>query len=198
MNEELEVASDPLLTLERWHAAARAHGAVEPDAMTLATATKEGRPAARVVLFKGLADGKIEFVTNYKSRKARELDDNPSVALVFFWIEIQRQIRVEGRAARGQASESDRYFRTRSRESQLAAWASDQSEIIETPFELELRYRALEERFALGPVERPPHWGLYDVYAESLEFWSSRPHRLHDRTRFRRTPSGWERDKLFP
>ena len=200
MNREIEFDADPLVTLARWHAEARTQGAVEPDAMTLATATLDGRPSARIVLFKGIADGKIQFVTNYGSRKGRELTDNPALALVFFWVEIQRQVRVEGRAQPSSAVESDRYFATRPRESQLGAWASEQSQVIASRDELELRYATVEQRFDGRAVERPPTWGLFGVIPETIEFWSSRPHRLHDRTRYRRLSAGapWERDLLCP
>jgi pyridoxamine 5'-phosphate oxidase len=198
MNLDLELDPDPLTTLVRWHADARACGESEPDAMTLATATPDGRPSARIVLFKGVTAGKIQFVTNYASRKGRELDRNPAVALVFYWIGSQRQVRLEGRALRAASADSDRYFRSRPRESQLAAWASDQSEPVESRAALEARYAAALERFAGISVERPPHWGLYDVTPEVVEFWSSRPHRLHDRVRFTLSGSSWRRERLFP
>jgi pyridoxamine 5'-phosphate oxidase len=198
MNPELEFDADPLQTLARWHDEARAHGALEPNAMTLATATPDGRPSARIVLFKGIVDGKIQFVTNYASRKGRELEANPAVALVFFWVEIQRQVRVEGRAERSSEADSDRYFESRPRESQLGAWASEQSEVIASRAELEARYAEVERRFHDRSVTRPPNWGLYAVEPESMEFWSSRPHRLHDRTRYRRLAGAWTRDLLCP
>lgn len=189
---------DPLVTLQRWYEAARAHGAVEPSAMTLATAAPDGRPSARIVLYKGAVDGKIQFVTNYGSRKAREIDTNPAVALVFFWVETLRQVRVEGRAERAGDAESDRYFATRPRESQLGAWASAQSAVIGSRAELEARLVEVEARFRGRPVERPPHWGLYAVTPSSFEFWSSRPHRLHDRTQYLRSEGGWTTRLLCP
>ena len=193
----MELDPDPLLTLTRWHAEARERGAVEPNAMTLATVS-DGRPAARIVLFKGLSAGKIQFVTNYESRKGREIDANPRVALVFFWVEIMKQVRVEGRAERASAEESDRYFASRPRESQLGAWASDQSRIALSRDELDARFAATERRFEGIRVERPPHWGLYSVVPEVVELWSSRPHRMHDRLRYQRLGTSWSVDRLFP
>lgn len=198
MSLDAELDPDPLSTLVRWHAEARARGALEPDAMTLATATPDGKPSARIVLFKGLVAGKIQFVTNYASRKGRELDDNPRVALVFLWIESLRQVRVEGLAARGSEQDSELYFQSRPRESQLAAWASEQSERVESRAVLEARYAAAAERFAGTSVARPPHWGLYEITPERLEFWSSRPHRLHERVEFTRAAEGWRRALLCP
>ena len=188
---------DPLLTLTRWHSEARARGAVEPDAMTLATAS-DGRPAARIVLFKGLSAGKIQFVTNYESRKGREIEANPQVALVFFWVETMKQVRVEGRAERASADESDRYFASRPRESQLGAWASDQSRVAVSREELEERFAATHARFEGKVVERPAHWGIYSVIPDVVELWSSRPHRLHDRLRYQRHGASWSVDRLFP
>ena len=198
MNLELEFDTDPLVTLVHWHAAARERGAIEPDAMTLATATPDGRPSARIVLYKGIVDGKIQFVTNFDSRKGRELAANPAAALVFFWIEIQRQVRIEGRAEKSSEADSDHYFQTRPRESQLGAWASEQSQVIAARSELEARYAEVERRFQGQSVPRPPNWGLSGIVPESVEFWSSRPSRLHDRTRYRRTAGGWVRDLLSP
>jgi pyridoxamine 5'-phosphate oxidase len=189
---------DPLAILRRWHDDARQAGALEPDAMTLATATQDGRPSARVVLYKGQEGGSVHFVTNYRSRKGREIDANPQVALVFFWPEIMRQIRIEGRVEKATESESDAYFRSRSRESQLAAWTSAQSEVIDSRATLEARFREAEERFAGGEVPRPPHWGVYAVAAGAVELWISRPHRLHDRFSYRLGDAGWAVARLSP
>jgi len=189
---------DPLAILTEWHDRARAAGAAEPDAMTLATATREGRPSARVVLYKGQNEGRVRFVSNYDSRKGREIEDNPNVALVFFWVEIMRQIRIEGVAERAADLESDAYFRSRARESQLGAWASPQSEEIGSRATLEARFREAEARFAGREVKRPPHWGLYEVTAHTAELWISGAHRLHDRFVYRRSDAGWSVTRLSP
>lgn len=189
---------DPLDLLRRWHVEAKAAGSPDPDAMSLATASQGGAPSVRIVLYKGSEGGRIRFVTNYESRKAREIEGNPRVALAFYWPELLRQIRIEGRATRAPTAESEAYFAARPRESQLGAWASPQSQIIGSRSELEARLAAAEERFRGGPVERPPHWGMYLVEPTEVELWIGVPHRLHDRFRYRRADSGWECVRLAP
>jgi pyridoxamine 5'-phosphate oxidase len=190
--------SDPLAILATWHGEARQAGAREPDAMTLATATRDGEPSARTVLYKGQAGGRVHFVSNYKSKKGREIEDNPRVAIVFFWAEIMRQIRIEGRAEKASEHESDSYFRSRSHESQLGAWASPQSEVISSRATLEARFHEVESRFAGAEVPRPPHWGVYEVIPATVELWISRPHRLHDRFLYGFTEAGWSSVRLSP
>jgi pyridoxamine 5'-phosphate oxidase len=190
--------SDPLALLVTWHQEALKIGAREPDAMTLATATRDGRPSARVVLFKGLAAGRLQFVTHYGSRKGREIEANPEVALVFFWPELMRQVRIEGRASRAAEGESDAYFRSRPRESQLGAWASSQSEVVPSRAVLEQRFAEAEARFLGRDVDRPPGWGLYQVEARSVELWLSAPHRLHDRFQYEREGEVWTLARLYP
>lgn len=191
-------AADPLATLVSWHAEAAQAGARDPDAMTLATATAEGRPSARIVLFKGLAGGKIQFVTHYTSRKGREIEHNPEVALVFYWPELGRQIRVEGRAAPATAVESDRYFQSRPRASQLSAWASTQSEPVASRALLEQRFAQAEARFQGRDVERPSGWGLYQVEPRTIELWISGADRMHDRFSYTREGAGWAIARLCP
>lgn len=190
--------SDPLAVLVDWHREATGSGAREPDAMTLATATATGRVSARVVLFKGIREGRVQFVSNHASRKGREIAENSRVALVLFWPELMRQVRIEGRAELAPADVSDAYFRIRERASQLGAWASDQSAPIGSREQLEARYRAAEARFEGREVERPEGWGVYWVTPRSIELWLSRPHRLHDRFLYERAGESWLISRLCP
>src|SRR5262249_44666341 len=152
-----------------------------PHAMTLATATPDGAPSARVVLLRGLSAEGFTFFTSYEGRKARELADNPRAALLFYWARLERQVRVEGSVERASAQASDDYFRTRPRGSQLGAWASRQSAVLPSREALEREWAELEARYAGQEVPRPPSWGGYVVRPASLEFWQGRPSRLHDR-----------------
>lgn len=189
---------DPLVVLNTWYEEARLSGAPLPDAMTLATATGDGRPSARIVLFKGILRGGIFFVTNYGSRKAQELDANPRAALVMHFAAAERQVRVEGRVERSSEAESEAYFASRPRGSQLGAWASPQSQPIASRAELEQRTRELEARFADAPVPRPRDWGGYLVLPERIELWLGRPDRLHDRFVYSRREDGWSVQRLAP
>ena len=187
--------------LNAWYEEAARSGAPLPDAMTLATATKDGEPSARIVLFKGILRGGVFFVTNYRSRKARELDENPRAALVMHFAAAERQIRVEGTVERCTPAESDAYFASRPRGSQLGAWASPQSTIIETRDELHQRLRETEARFAGKDVTRPESWGGYLVIPHRMELWLGRPDRLHDRFQYRPAPAGdgtWIITRLAP
>jgi pyridoxamine 5'-phosphate oxidase len=167
--------------------------------MTLATATPDGRPSARAVLLKGIDARGFAFFTNYESRKGRELDANPCAALVLLWIPLQRQVRVTGSVARLDAEESDAYFATRPRGSQLGAWASEQSRPLPDRVELERRWEAVDERYGGGAVPRPPHWGGYRVEPDEIEVWQGRANRLHDRFAYTRTPDGgWTHVRLQP
>lgn len=189
---------DPLVVLNTWYEEARLSRAPLPDAMTLATATGDGRPSARIVLFKGILRGGIFFVTNYGSRKAQELDANPRAALVMHFAAAERQVRVEGRVERSSEAESEAYFASRPRGSQLGAWASPQSQPIASRAELEQRTRELEARFADAPVPRPRDWGGYLVLPERIELWLGRPDRLHDRFVYSRREDGWSVQRLAP
>jgi pyridoxamine 5'-phosphate oxidase len=201
MSDELsehDLLADPIALVRRWFADAQAAGIEQPDAMTLATVGADGRPSARAVLLKGIDRRGFAFFTNYESRKARELDANPHAALVLLWIQLQRQVRVGGRVERLSPEESDAYFATRPRGSQLGAWASRQSEPLPDRAALEARWAALEERYASGVVPRPPHWGGYRVEPDEIEVWQGRANRLHDRFRYRRSADGWSRERLQP
>lgn len=202
-----ETHDEPLDVIDAWIAEAAALGVALPEAMTLATVSEEGAPSARIVLYKGRSGGAarpggsgdgLAFFTNYESRKARELEKLPRAALVFHWASLQRQVRVEGTVEKVSAEESDAYFATRPRESQLGAWASPQSESIDSREVLEEGYEEVERRFEGQTVPRPPHWGGYRVIAERVELWIGRGGRLHDRYLFVKTSAGWKRSLLAP
>jgi pyridoxamine 5'-phosphate oxidase len=197
--DETTVDRDPIKQFRRWFDDAIASGSRLPESMTLATATATGKPSARVVLLKQVDEAGFVFYTNYRSAKAKELNDNPQAALVFYWIGLDRQIRVEGRVARVSASESDEYFKTRPRESQLGALASPQSEVIEGREVLEERLRTLEEEYRDREVPRPAHWGGYRLKPERIEFWENRSGRLHDRIAYDLQADGsWTIARLAP
>jgi pyridoxamine 5'-phosphate oxidase len=190
---------DPLQQFRTWLAAAReAAGDSEPTAMVLATATPDGAPSARVVLLKDLDARGFVFFTNYDSRKARELLANPRAALAFHWHTLRRQVRVEGRVERVEDAVSDAYFATRPIESRLGAWASPQSEPIEDRAWLEQRVRERIAMYRHGEVPRPPFWGGFRLLPGVIEFWESRPDRLHERTRYTRAGPGWRAELLAP
>jgi pyridoxamine 5'-phosphate oxidase len=193
------VDRDPMKLFRNWFDAAITSGSRLPESMTLATATKDARPSARLVLLKQVDEAGFVFYTNYRSAKAKELDENPQAALVFYWVGLDRQVRVEGRVERVSAVESDEYFRTRPRESQLGALASPQSEVIESREVLEQRLRELEEEYRDREVKRPSHWGGYRLHAERIEFWENRPGRLHDRIVYDLQADGsWSINRLAP
>ena len=190
--------SDPLAQLAAWYEGAVAAGVVEPEAMALATATPDGAPSARFVLLKGIDARGVEFYTNYESRKGRELAANPRAALAILWKPLQRQVRLEGGVEPLTPAESDAYFATRSRGSQLGAWASRQSEPIPDREWLDERLAELELSYP-REVPRPPHWGGYRLVPSAIEFWEGRPNRLHDREEFTRAPDGsWRARRLSP
>lgn len=195
---ESDAGEEPFALFRRWFSTALEADLPEPNAMTLATVGPDGKPSARIVLLKALDDRGFTFFTNYTSRKGREMDGNPGVALVFLWHELERQVRVEGRAERVTDAESDEYYRVRPLGSRLGAWASPQSEAIPNREFLEQQHAEFLAKFPDGEVPRPPHWGGYRVLPEVIEFWQGRPNRLHDRIRFRKMGTNWLRERLAP
>jgi len=201
ISEELDeqtIDRDPINQFKRWFADAVASGMKLPEAMTLATATRDGKPSARVVLLKDVDTDGFVFYTNYRSAKARDLEANPQAALVFYWSQFDRQVRVEGTVERVSAEESRTYFKTRPRESQIGAWASPQSDIIENRELLETRVAELEQLYGDGEIECPEHWGGYRVKPTRIEFWKGRLGRLHDRIVYERAGTQWNINRLAP
>jgi pyridoxamine 5'-phosphate oxidase len=196
---EADVDPDPMVQFGRWFDDAEAADLVEPSAMTLATATAEGVPSARMVLLRGVDQRGFVFYTNYESRKAAELAANPRAALVFWWGELQRQIRVEGPVERTSQQESAAYFRTRPLGSRLSAWASPQSRVIPGRAVLDQRVAELAAGHPDGDIPLPPFWGGYRLVPEVVELWQGRPNRLHDRLRYTRSADGrWQIKRLAP
>ena len=196
--DKVDVAPDPIAQFRIWFEAALEAGVPEPNAMHVSTVTADGRPDGRIVLIKDVSDAGFVFYTNYESRKGRELTERPFAALTFFYPELERQIRIEGRVEKVSAEESDAYFDSRPRGSQIGAWVSNQSRVVESRDMLERRQRDLEAQFDGGPVPRPAHWGGFRVVPDTLEFWQGRPSRLHDRIRYRKEGQAWVIERLSP
>jgi pyridoxamine 5'-phosphate oxidase len=195
---EADVDADPVVQFGRWFEQAEQGGLLEPHAMTLATATPDGRPSARMVLLRDFDERGFCFYTNYQSRKGDELAANPRAALVFWWDKLERQVRIEGRVERTSRAESEAYFASRPPGSQLSAAASPQSRVIDGRATLERRVTELATGQRDGQVPLPEFWGGYRLAHEVVEFWQGRPNRLHDRLRYRRAGSGWKLERLAP
>ncbi len=196
---ESDTASDPMQQFDHWWTQAVEAQIDEVNAMTLATVDADGMPDARIVLLKGVDAAGFHFYTNYSSRKGKQLEVNPKASLVFFWKELERQVRVRGRMERLPAAKSDQYFHSRPIESQLGAIASPQSTVIEGRAWLEERYASIQNEYEGKDPVRPDHWGGYRLMAESVEFWQGRPGRMHDRIEYKKDPSGsWIRQRLAP
>jgi pyridoxamine 5'-phosphate oxidase len=197
---ETDVDASPVTQFERWLAEAVKAEVPEPTAMALATVGDGGRPAARIVLLKDVGAEGFLFFTNYDSRKGRELAAHPYAALLFHWVELERQVRVEGKVSRASAAESDAYFASRPPLSRIGAWASPQSDPIPNRAWLEREFGAVQERYAADPnsIPRPPHWGGYRLLPSTMEFWQGRRSRLHDRIRYRLEAAHWRIERLAP
>jgi pyridoxamine 5'-phosphate oxidase len=194
-----DVDRNPFRQFDAWFAQAVDAKLPEPNTMTLATVDSRGRPSARIVLIKGVDERGFMFFTNYESRKGRELADNPHASLLFYWIELERQVRIEGTVVKASPAESDQYYESRPLGSRIGAWASEQSQAIESRTVLEAREKEISAKYGEHPP-RPPHWGGYRLIPDAIEFWQGRPSRLHDRLLYTRAVEGgdWQIARLSP
>ncbi len=195
---EKDVDASPILQFEKWFKEAVDAHVNEPNAMTVSTATKAGKPSARILLLRNFNESGFVFYTNYTSRKGLEIGQNPYCALLFFWPELERQIRIEGILEKQTAEESDIYFNTRPRGSKLGAWTSEQSKVIESRDILEHEFQKLSENFQGENIPRPANWGGFTLKPVSIEFWQGRPSRLHDRILYTQENSNWKIERLAP
>jgi pyridoxamine 5'-phosphate oxidase len=196
--EESHDSRNPFELFDEWFSAAKRSGILLPEAMTLGTASVDGAPSLRQVLLKGSSEDGFDFYTNYDSRKATELDANPKAALLFHWSVLERQVRIQGESTRVTKAESEAYFRTRLRGSQIGAWASAQSSLLGDRAELERKQKEMENRFSGENVPLPPNWGGYRVKPSKFEFWQGKMNRLHDRLVFELDNGRWESHRLYP
>ena len=195
---ESDSLEDPIAQFQLWYRQARLLALPQPNAFALATVGEDGRPSSRMLLLKDVEERGFVFYTNYNSRKARDIAARPRGAMVFYWTEFYRQVRAEGRLERVSDADSDEYFASRPRGSQVGAWASDQSEELPDRETLEAKVKQFEARFKGQPIPRPPHWGGYRLVPERIEFWQGRPSRLHDRLCYLRDGGRWVRIRLSP
>ena len=195
---ETDVDTDPVKQFQQWWNEAMMSNIDEPNAMTLATSTKLGKPSARIVLLKGLSNEGFAFFTNYESRKGNELKENPYASLLFFWKELERQVRIEGTVTKYEDEKSDEYFLSRPALSKIGAWSSPQSKVIQSREDLEKEVIKYQQKFTDGVIPRPPHWGGYVVKPAVIEFWQGRPNRLHDRLQYTLDKDKWVIERLAP
>ncbi len=196
--DESDVVKDPVQQFSKWWEEAINSGIDEVNAMTLATADATGKPSARIVLLKGMDENGFVFFTNYNSHKGEDIAANPFASLVFFWKELERQVRIEGTISKVSAEESDAYFNSRPAGSRIGAWASPQSKVIASRQVIEKKVQELEKDFDGKIIERPQHWGGYVVTPQVIEFWQGRLSRLHDRIRYTKVENGWKIERLAP
>jgi pyridoxamine 5'-phosphate oxidase len=196
--DKADVIADPILQFEKWFKEAVDAHVNEPNAMTVSTATKEGKPSSRILLLRNFDENGFVFYTNYTSRKGVEIMDNPNCSLLFFWPELERQVRIEGLLQKQSDAESDLYFQTRPRGSKLGAWTSEQSKIITSRDVLDQEYEKLSVKYPGEDIHRPPYWGGFVLRPVSIEFWQGRPSRLHDRILYTRENKNWKIERLAP